>query len=64
MNFRVPSWNLPGSAETGNSVTFDVFKATSLIAGAFRDATQRIRVNISILHGVMPQKNLIVITFR
>jgi hypothetical protein len=40
------------------------FKATSLTAGAFRDATQRIRVNISIPHGVMPQENRIVIIFR
>lgn len=53
-NFGVPSWNLGGSAETENSVILDVFKAMPLITGAFRDATQRIGVNISILHGVMP----------
>lgn len=52
-NFGVLSWNLPGSAGTGNSVIFDVFKAMPLITGAIRSATQRIRVNISILHGVM-----------
>jgi hypothetical protein len=63
-NFGVPSWNLTGSAETGNSVRFDVFKVMPLITGAFRDVTQRVRVNISILQGVMPQKNLIVIIFR
>ena len=62
-NFEVPSWNLSGSAETRNSVRFDVSKAIPLITGAFRDAAQPIRVNISILHGVMSQKNLIVIIF-